>query len=132
MKKNSEFAFLLLKKARQDAAIVQKLAGDSDIADEVIGFHVQQAIEKSLKALCAFHGVEFRNRHDIRELLDSIKDNKIDVPEWFYDLDTWNPYAVEYRYEDVPEDIHVPIDRSGLAELVIKVVEYVEQQSSFQ
>jgi len=51
MKKNSDFAELLLRKARQDAALLNKLSEDLDVADDIIGFHYQQVIEKSLKAL---------------------------------------------------------------------------------
>ena len=43
----------LLKKARQDEALVRKIGSDTDIADEIVGFHAQQAVEKQLKAVLA-------------------------------------------------------------------------------
>jgi hypothetical protein len=41
-----DVARLLLKKARQDEALVRKIGSDTDIADEIVGFHAQQAVEK--------------------------------------------------------------------------------------
>ena len=36
-----DVARLLLKKARQDEALVRKIGSDTDIADEIVGFHAQ-------------------------------------------------------------------------------------------
>jgi HEPN domain-containing protein len=46
-------AYLLLRKAREDAEAVRKFATDPDLADAVVGFHAQQAVEKALKAVLA-------------------------------------------------------------------------------
>ena len=128
MKNNIDFSILLLKKARQDALLIEKLSGDPDIADDVIGFHVQQAVEKALKAFLVYRSINFRRTHDIRELLDLLKDNKIEVPPWVDGLDLWTPYAVEYRYDDLPEGDNKPIDRAGLSSLAYAAIQYVEQQ----
>jgi HEPN domain-containing protein len=37
---------------------MRRLASDSEIDDEAVGFHAQQAIEKWIKAVMAFHGHE--------------------------------------------------------------------------
>jgi len=37
-----EQARLLLRKARQDVVIVSRAVDDPEIADEIVGFHVQQ------------------------------------------------------------------------------------------
>ncbi len=44
-----ELAVRLLMKAVQDEVAVDGLVNDVSIADEVIGFHLQQATEKLLK-----------------------------------------------------------------------------------
>jgi HEPN domain-containing protein len=128
MKNNNDFALLLLKKARQDALLIEKLSGDAEIADDVVGFHFQQVVEKSLKALLVFKNIKFRRTHDIRELLDLLKDNAIPAPSWFEGLDSWTPYAAEYRYDDLPEGANQPIDRAGISSLAYAAIEYVEQQ----
>lgn len=48
-----EVAKLLLQKAREDLSAAQALVATEDQADHVIGFHLQQAVEKSLKAVLA-------------------------------------------------------------------------------
>jgi hypothetical protein len=39
-------ALLLVGKAEGDESILDKLLDDHDIPDDVLGFHVQQAVEK--------------------------------------------------------------------------------------
>jgi HEPN domain-containing protein len=46
-----EHAQLLFRKARQDEIALAKLIADPSLADEIIGFHAQQAIEKTFKAV---------------------------------------------------------------------------------
>jgi HEPN domain-containing protein len=128
MKRNSDFAELLLRKARQDAALLNKLSDDLDVADDIIGFHYQQVIEKSLKALLSLKGIEFRKTHDIRELLDSIADNKIEIPSWFAVLDAWTPFAVECRYEELPDGPVCPVLRKDIASTAVSIINFVENQ----
>ena len=44
-----EVALISLQKAKQDLIVIDKWLHDMDIADEIIGFHIQQAIEKPEK-----------------------------------------------------------------------------------
>ena len=55
--KQRELVLALLHKASQDEAVMSRLLPDADIDDEVIGFHAQQAVEKSLKAWLTHKGV---------------------------------------------------------------------------
>lgn len=71
----------------------------------MIGFHIQQAIEKALKSFLANHKIDFRKTHDIRELLDLAQQNNIVIPLKFDRIDEWTPYGVELRYDDIPVDI---------------------------
>jgi len=127
MKSSLDFAGLLLKKARNDASLIRKSANDPDIADEILGFHFQQTVEKSLKALLIIKGIKFRKTHDIRELLDLIVDNGIDIPKWFDGLDTWTAFAVEYRYEDLPDGPVSPLSRKDLDSKAFAIIEFVER-----
>ena len=63
-----DHALLLLSKARADKLVLDKLADDSEIADDVIGFHAQQAVEKLLKAILANRNVEYPRAHDMERL----------------------------------------------------------------
>jgi HEPN domain-containing protein len=71
-------ARMLLEAAVQDFAACSLLASGNGIGDAVVGFHAQQAVEKSLKAVLSANGIEFRRTHDLVTLLDLLQDNKID------------------------------------------------------
>jgi hypothetical protein len=46
----AELAALLARKAQEDATAVREFGENLEIADGIIGFHAQQAVEKWLKA----------------------------------------------------------------------------------
>jgi HEPN domain-containing protein len=96
----SEQAQLLLRKARQDVVVVARGVEDAEIADEVIGFHVQQAGEKCMKAVLCARGVSYRRTHDLQELHDLLDDAGLALPDAVRELVSWSPFAVAYRYDD--------------------------------
>ena len=49
---------VLLRKARQDELVLQKLLNDPEVDDDTLGFHAQQSAEKMLKAVLASRGVD--------------------------------------------------------------------------
>jgi len=58
-------AQLLLRKAEQDAVVVSRAVTDSEISDEIAGFHTQQAAEKAMKAVLSVRGIAYRRTHDL-------------------------------------------------------------------
>jgi HEPN domain-containing protein len=58
-----------LTKARSDLAAARSLSLDPEQADDVVGFHAQQAVEKALKAVVAIRGLEIPLSHDVVLLL---------------------------------------------------------------
>ena len=60
-----EVAGLLLQKAREDLSAAQVLVATEDQADHVIGFHLQQAVEKALKSVLADRAIEIPRTHDL-------------------------------------------------------------------
>jgi HEPN domain-containing protein len=48
---------VLLRKARQDELVLERLLDDQEVDDDTLGFHAQQAVEKLLKAVMASRGV---------------------------------------------------------------------------
>src|SRR5438046_7081287 len=77
----TEQARLLLRKARQDRVIVARAVTDPEIADEIVGFHVQQAGEKCMKAVLCMHEVAYRRTHDLQELYDLLTDARVALTE---------------------------------------------------
>ncbi|MCD4814219.1 HEPN domain-containing protein [bacterium] len=118
--------FLLMKKARQDEYILEKLVGDEDAPVEIFGFHAQQASEKILKAVLAKSGLLFPPTHRLVELIDLAKDGGIEVPDQFEEIRHLTPFAVEYRY-DVFEDAQFePLDKEHIRQLVHQLHEWAE------
>ena len=72
----------------------------------MVGFHAQQSIEKSLKAVLSAHMIEFRRTHDLITLMDLLQDHKLPAPPQADWLDELNPYAIEARYGTIdPEGL---------------------------
>ena len=72
--------------------------GDAAVfADEIFGFHVQQAAEKLFKAWLALLGEPYPWTHDLTELLELLKAQRPDASR-FDPLTGYTPYAVQLRY----------------------------------
>jgi hypothetical protein len=95
---------LLLRKAAQDKAVLDKLIDDPAIEDETLGYHAQQAAEKLLKALLVHGGYAYPRSHNIGLLLDLLAGHGLVLPERFQDLDALTPFGTVFRYDDIPLD----------------------------
>lgn len=76
----SETSRILLRKAGEDATAVREFAANPEIADSIIGFHAQQAVEKWLKAVTAAHGTRHSTIHDIDRLVEIVEAEGVEVP----------------------------------------------------
>jgi HEPN domain-containing protein len=96
---------IFITKAKQDLTLVEKNIDDNEVAPEIIFFHLQQAVEKALKALLDFSKVTFKKTHDLYELAEMAKENGIAVPDFVDKLCELTPYAVEARYALMHDDL---------------------------
>jgi len=117
----TEVAAILSRKAEGDAKVMRKLAGDEEIADDAVGFHAQQAIEKWLKAVIASRGEDFEYTHDIRHLIVRAKLEPGEAGQPFDIRQAINltEYAVPLRYEDLLDT--EPLDRASTVSLIDEV-----------
>lgn len=115
-----DLAHALLAKAGVDATTVRELIENERLADSVIGFHAQQAVEKSLKAVLASRGVRFERTHDLDRLLDLLDEHGLQVAVERDELTALTDYAVTLRYDD-PLEGDEPLDRRRTLELVHQV-----------
>jgi HEPN domain-containing protein len=97
MANQRDLAQQLLGVAREDEAAARTLR-DAESPDSMVGFHCQQAVEKTLKAVLAARGVEFPFTHDIGLLIQLCEDAETPVPTALADLDRLTPFAVHMRY----------------------------------
>jgi HEPN domain-containing protein len=94
-----ELALLLVRKAEGDESILDRLLDDHDVPDDVLGFHVQQAVEKRLKAVLALNEVEYEHTHNVSYLTTLIEKHGIDLPGCREEIEGLTPWAVVARYD---------------------------------
>ena len=96
-----ELVQTLLKKAETDLLNATILRDSNQGNPEGIGFHVQQAVEKSLKAILVFHGIDYPRTHSIAGLARLVSDNNIDLPDAFIESNRYTSYARDLRYDEI-------------------------------
>jgi len=68
------------------------------VADAILGFHTQQAVEKALKAALASREIAFPYTHDLDGLIELCRTHGLDVPETLDGVEQLEPYGVHMRY----------------------------------
>lgn len=114
---------ILVRKAEEDATAVREFAGNLDIADSIIGFHAQQAVEKWLKALTAARGIRHKPIHDIDRLIELLEKADVELPLDRDRLAALTQYAVPMRYDELLDA--ESLDRAATVDLVGEVGECV-------
>lgn len=112
---------LLLSKAAEDEKAMAVLLEAAAVSDAVIGFHAQQAVEKYLKALLCHLHVSYQRTHDLVTLLDALADAAHAPPAEVDGCRDLQPYAVRFRYDDIPAGGQRELDRSQAAADVERV-----------
>lgn len=120
----SDEARHMLTAATKDWRALAGMADPNVFADEIFGFHAQQATEKALKAWLSFLGIAYPRTHDLSLLIGMLREQGQDVEE-LYDLIEFNPYAVQYRYEAFDE-IGNRLDRDAVNERIADLLREME------
>jgi HEPN domain-containing protein len=115
----SQLAAILARKATEDAVALREFEGNSNIADSILGFHAQQAIEKWLKAVLADKGIDFEYTHDLRRLIELVEELGINFPFITGEVVMYTEFAVPLRYEDLLDA--EPLDRGAAVSLIGEV-----------
>lgn len=102
MASESDLAAQLLRRASEDEAAARAMLPVESVTQAIIGFHAQQAVEKSLKAVLAAHRVDFPFIHDIAGLTELCEQAGIRLPQELDGVDALTPYAAILRYDDNP------------------------------
>jgi HEPN domain-containing protein len=120
-----EHAKVMLSMADKDLKALTGMTDANMFAEEVFGFHAQQAVEKALKAWIAALGTDYPFTHDISRLLTILKEQGCPI-EPFLNLVEYNAFAVQFRYEAF-EHTEEPIDRMTAIKEVQKLVTCVHK-----
>ena len=91
-------ARVLVEAAERDIAALRGMDNASVFADEIFGFHTQQAAEKLFKAWLALLGETYPLTHNLEQLLAMLAAREPDA-ERFDGLVEYTPYAGWLRYD---------------------------------
>jgi HEPN domain-containing protein len=89
-----------LQLADDDAAAFRGLLRLPEVKFRLACFHAQQSVEKSLKAVLIFQGVNYQRTHDLHTLASLLIKNGVTPPCTPEELTRLNPFAVTFRYDD--------------------------------
>jgi HEPN domain-containing protein len=122
----SEFkhACALLTMAEKDLMALEGMGDASIFADEIFGFHAQQAVEKTLKAWISAQGLEYPLTHNLARLLAILEDESAQV-ENFWELNEYTAFAVEFRYGSL-NLTEEPLNRPVVIGQVTRLIEWVK------
>lgn len=87
---------LLLAQKDYKAAVILAHADEPEM--EAAGFHLQQSVEKALKAWLAQMDISFPRTHDLSLLLGLLEDAGLAI-DAYWELLELNAFAVQFRYE---------------------------------
>jgi len=113
-----------LRIAERDLLTARQGLEAKEIISETVCYHLQQAVEKYLKAYLVRHQIEFSKTHNIMLLLNLCATIDAAFLTELADADMLTDYAVEIRY---PDDWYEPgMEETELAlELTLKVRDFV-------
>lgn len=121
-----EHARSMLRMAHKDFNALVGMRENQLFADEIFGFHVQQAVEKALKAwLCVLDAI-YPMTHELTRLLALLEVHGAEV-EQFWPLIQYTMFAVQTRYEEGVAELDKPIDRAEEIKYVRVLLAHVEQ-----
>lgn len=118
-------ACTLIGAAERDISALRGMHDTDVFADEIFGFHVQQAAEKLLKAWLALLGEVYPLTHDLDLLLDLLQKRASDSTR-FRNLVEFVPYAVQFRYDVDPDP--EALDRVSALQGVEDLLKHVRQR----
>jgi HEPN domain-containing protein len=98
MAEEADLSGLLLGLARDDEFAAKSLLPVEGVADSILGFHAQQAVEKSLKAVLARYGIDYPYSSDLDGFVELCKKNGLEVPEELDGVDRLSEFGVRARY----------------------------------
>jgi len=104
MSKKRELIFKWILFAENDLKVAQILFDENNFQFyQIIIFHIQQAVEKMIKAFMINHDIAFKKIHNLNKLLSMIEHIEgFEVGAYDY-IDIFNKFSVEVSYPDMEE-----------------------------
>ena len=113
-----------MKKSKNDFLTAKLIYRAEEIDVEIALFHLQQAVEKILKALLLYSKIEAPRTHNLDILIKLVFENNLilDISEKFLDL---NDYAVEARYDYLSDTFENFEEMEKEVEILLEKIERI-------
>jgi hypothetical protein len=98
---SADHARVLLGLAGDHELAARSLLGVEGVTDAGVGFHAGQAVERSLKAVLGFRGVEYPFTHSLGVLLACCEQHQIGTPPQLAGVDDLSLFA-DRPNRDIP------------------------------
>ena len=111
-----DYTFQLVRLAENDVVTAKALVKSAGIRPENILIHIEQTIEKAIKAVICFAGLPVPLSHDILAILQKLPQD--DLPPGGYTLHDLTPFATVRRYVEgvdliQPEEVEKALKLAG-------------------
>lgn len=124
MHSSTDYAAALLSKARDDGYVVRSLSADAGAPNWVIGFHAQQAVEKSVKSVLTRHEIEFPRTHNLSMLIELLRRHAITLPPDADGLARLTPFGVALRYDDTVGEDELIVQREWAVDVLSRTLDW--------
>ena len=124
--KDLKLARAFLDSAGANIFSLRSTADTPGYPEEIFGFHMQQAAEKSFRAWLCLLNEQYPISHDLALLSDRVKAVDAEAAR-FDELISYTPYADEFRYTASTQD--EPLERNTALRLSQELVKHVETMS---
>lgn len=127
MNSPADLARALVSKAADDLYVARRLAADPEAPGWILGFHAQQAAEKSLKAVLALHRIEYPRTHNLAMLLELVRRAGVAPPPDGDELARLIPFGVAARYELALDTAPIALDRRWTVEAGERTLRWAQE-----
>jgi HEPN domain-containing protein len=110
-----EVTEFMLERARRDLRAAEQLLSVEDRDEAIIGFLLQQAVEKALKAILAANEVEIPLTHNLGRLSAEVVSTGTDLPGSIASVTWLTPWGTTFRYESPSDDLDIESAVEGAA-----------------
>jgi HEPN domain-containing protein len=98
-----------------DAAAFRGLLKLPEVKFRLACFHAQQSVEKLMKAVLIFHGIDYQRTHDLHTLASLLLKHGVTTPCSPEELTQLSPFAVTFRYGDTD----IPLIQDAVVEKMV-------------
>lgn len=125
-----EVTEFMVERARRDLRAAEQLLAVEDQDEAIIGFLLQQAVEKALKAVLAANEVEIPLTHNLGRLSAEVVSAGIDLPRSIGSVTWLTPWGTTFRYESTSDDLDIDAAVEGVAAAIVLAERVLDEDAT--